>query len=527
MDWNNGVLYQLGALNSGLSTSGNNAIWSNGTKLYLRNLQTVTDTIISSSAGNWYNDVASNGMIAYWGNDYNIYRFANHISTKLTDTANNKWNVWSLTDGTNIVYIKQEPCCKRYALHLHNGQTDTLLSDMGTKGPDPYYNYQLNNKYVAYTKPDSAGNYHVWLRDTSGTHSQVTFSGTNNRIDFLNNNGDMTTITNVINGRRYFINKATGQATEIGSSLGRTYYRNSKWYVVLGRMLYKIDESLYPQKPVRPVIDELKNTYCINSGLQKIKILNLPDTGTGTTIKVMLDNLNLPISSDSSFSFNANSLKTGQHVIEVQYSNTIGTSIFTSTFIISAIVTPVVRLTSNISKVTNHSDPVIFTATNVNGGGNHPAFTFSSDKHFTQILQAESPDNTLTIDPGTLDRGANWFYVRMKTSDPCYTVQTAVDHVLIVRIAKPGIVDANFPHKIIAVNPNPFYHFIILTGLNFDKTYSITIQNVLGQRKYQLQVNKKATTVLNLAHLPEGNYWISIYDNKNQRLIGTIPVVKK
>jgi hypothetical protein len=531
MDWNNGSLYSLGTLNSSNSirTAGNYAIWNNNQILKLRNLQSVTNTIISSSTGNGNNDVVANGMVVYWSSDYNIYRFANNISTKLTDNAGNKWNVFPLTDGINIVYNKRDPCCtdQHYALHVHNGQTDSLLSDMGTKEPVPGYNYQLNNKYIAYTKPNSSGNYHVWLRDTSGIHSRVTFSGTDNKIDFLAANGNMTYITSLIRGRRYLTNKATGQITEIGSSLGWIYYRDSTWYWVLGRMLYKIDESLFPQNPVQPIIEDLKNIYCNNNGLQKIKILNLPNPVTGISVKVILDTTSLPVGPDSSFAFNANTLWTGQHTIQVIYSSSTGTSTFTSTFRILEVVTPAVQLTSNPSKVTNLTDPVLLIAYNRGGGGDNPEFTFASDRNFTHVLQADGGNNMLYIDPRTLNMGPNWFYVRMKTSDPCATAQTAVDRVLVVRIAKEGIVDPEFPNQVITVHPNPFNNFITIAGLNDGKSYLLTIQNSLGLIKHQQQVNRKETSTLYLSHLPDGNYWISIYDHKKHKLIGTLPVLKE
>ncbi len=306
-DFSGGSLDSLGPLNSGVSlrVSGNYAIWSNASTLYLRQLQTGTDAIISSSAANWRSDVTSSGIVAYAGSDHNIYRYANNVSTAITQGPENKWDLYPVTDGSIIIYTRSDPCCtdQHYSLRLYNGISDTLLSDMDTIEPSPMGNYQLNNGYIAYTKPDSAYHLQVWLMDTSGMSSQITTFSRNSTIDVLGPNGDMTffTGTGPFTYQRFFANRSTRQVTSLGGRNGQIYYRNSTWYLALGRMLYEIDPALYAYKPAKPQISGLKSNYCSNQGIQKIKMLNLPDTTT--SVNVMLDSNSLSVTPDSSFSF--------------------------------------------------------------------------------------------------------------------------------------------------------------------------------------------------------------------------------
>lgn len=531
--WDNDSLYRLGPLNGtySLHTAGNYALWSNDTLLDLIDLRTANVATISSSAQNIYNDVDSNGVVTFGGTDFNIYRFANNSITQVTNGADGKWNTYPLTDGSSIVYVKGDPCCtnQHYALHVYDGHSDSLLSDEGTYSPTPMVDYQINNKYIAYTQPDPSGISQVWLRDTLGNHTQLSFFGTNSRIDRLNSNGDLTfvTSTSATTGRRYFASKANGQVIAISSALGRTYCSDSGWYVVLGRMVYKIDLSDILQRPAAPVIDGLDSSYCSNSGVHRIKVLNLPSTNSGDSVLVQLDSIPLPVAQDSTVSFDVTNMALGRHVVEIQYSNAFGTSTLTDPFNIVPAVTPSVKLSSNLSTVINFSEPVIITATDLGGGGSNPDYTFAKDRNFSTVLQSESTDNTLDLLPETLDVGVNWIFVRMTTSDTCYTGQTATDSIQVVRNAVNGLIDPDYPNSPILVYPNPFSNAILLTGLSSAKMYEITIYNASSQVVDRQRLAGAVTITLNEASLAGGDYWIDIYDATRNRRIGSINIIKK
>jgi hypothetical protein len=530
-DWDAGSLDSLGPLNStqSLRVSGHYAIWSNATELYLRDLQTDSVIKVYSSTNNWGSDIASNGVVAYGGNDHNIYRFANNSSTAITNGSDNKWNMGPLTDGSNIVYTKADPCCSNlhYSLHLYNGRSDTIICDMGTFMPRSINNYQLNNGYIAYTKPDTAFHLQVWLRSPSGISRQITSFNGNSRIDLLSPNGDLTFIygTYFNTLQRYFANRSTGLITAIGGGNGQVYYRDSTWYLALGRMLYKIDPALYPHSPDQPQISELNSNYCSNQGIQKIKMLNFPDTTT--SVKITLDTAQLSMASDSSFSFNVTNLAAGSHLIEVVYSNAIGSQTLTDSFTVIEAVTPNVKLSSNISTVTNLIDPVILTATNLAGGGSYPLYTFASDRNFTSILQREGVSNELSISPGTFAIGVNRIYVSMRTSDTCHTAATGLDSLQIVRNAITGIIDPDFPNQQIQSFPNPFDRSLTINGLQTGKRYWIVIHNNLGEALYQQELSNSNMITITQGALSKGIYCLSIFDHKKNKLIGTMILFKK
>ncbi len=291
----------------------------------------------------------------------------------------------------------------------------------------------------------------------------------------------------------------------------------------LATMIFNISPGNLPH----PLVAGWSSIYCSNQGVQKIKILNMPDTTTGTSVAVELDGKGLALSPDSSFSFNVSNLAPGIHEAEVTYSNIAGAPSLTDSFTVTGLVTPDVSVSSNISTVVNLADPIIITASNAGGGGPDPLYTFAGDRGITSILQAEGSSNTLIFNAEILTIGANWIYVRMKTSAPCYTVQTNLDSVLIVRSTGNGITDPDFPGQRIDIFPNPFSQSINIDGLNGGKIYLISIHDALGKKVYEQRVSNSETLTLNEGMLQTGSYWLSIYDLKKNKLLGTRPVFKK
>ncbi|HEY0680388.1 MAG TPA: T9SS type A sorting domain-containing protein [Chitinophagaceae bacterium] len=277
--------------------------------------------------------------------------------------------------------------------------------------------------------------------------------------------------------------------------------------------------------PVQPVLAGLQATYCNNLGVQKVKLSNYPAQGTGTTVTVKLDGSVLALAADTSFSFNVSQLTTGNHVVEVTYTNLSGTRTTTANFEAVAPVNPQVDVTSNINSVSNLTNPVIFTATG-NGAGNAPVYTFAKDRNFTRILQAEGASATLTLSPSSLSLGDNWIYVRIKTSLACYTQQTAIDSVLVKRFGGSGLVDPDFPDQRISATPNPFRSQLTLHGLSVTKSYNIVFYNQQGRSLYRTRITGRSVATMYLWGHAAGTYMVRVYDETKKRVIGTIEVVK-
>lgn len=245
-DWNGGITYLLDMLNSSTSprVAGDYAIWTgefDGTYLKRRNLATQTNFLISTNAVNIYNSVAANGFVAYGERSNNVYKYDNDTSTLLTDNSGNKWNIYPITDGNYIVYIKQDPCCtsQHYDIRLIAGNADSILSDFGALEPRLDFDYQANNKFVAYGRPGIANETQVVVRDSLGNHVQRSFFGSSSKIDLLNAKGDIT----FTNGNKRYLSLRSGQLAPVNSGLGKAYYNDSGWFVAIGRVLYKVADA--------------------------------------------------------------------------------------------------------------------------------------------------------------------------------------------------------------------------------------------------------------------------------------------
>jgi hypothetical protein len=160
------------------------------------------------------------------------------------------------------------------------------------------------------------------------------------------------------------------------------------------------------------------------------------------------------------------------------------------------------------------------------GGGTTPHYTFAKDRAFTSILQAQSTSNQLTLSSGNLAIGSNKIFVRMTTSDTCYTVASAVDSISITRSLFSGIVDPENSRQTIRAFPNPFYKWIMVTGLDRSKTYLITLNRSNGQLVFQRQVTNSFFAEFHLSETQKGLYILSIYDKTNDRILGNMRLLR-
>jgi hypothetical protein len=317
-------------------------------------------------------------------------------------------------------------------------------------------------------------------------------------------------------GTKYYVSSTTASNDGDVSGLQGTA---EIWVVRLG------DGTVPPPPVAQPIISGLANNYCSSQGVQKVKITNLPASGTTTTIT--LDNAALPVAADSSFSLAVASLAAGPHTIKVTYSNTTDTKTTTADFTKVAAVTPDVNVSANITQVINLTNPVVVTAVNATGGGKAPLYTFGWNRDLTNLIQAEGSSNTVSITPSTLTIGDNRIYVRMKTSEACYTTQANIDSITIRRDQATGLTDVDNPGRVIDIYPNPFREVITIQGLSPAKTYAITVYSLHGQVLSVQQVSNRNTATIAGLKQATGAYWISIYDQKHNRLLGTLPVVRQ
>jgi PKD domain len=242
-DWNRNVLYDLGFPNSAesLQVSGNYAIWSDDSQnLIRRDLGNLSNSTLSTSAGNWRNSVASSGTVAWWGWDGSGYQINlyNGTTTQITkDTT--LWNTYVLTDGHNTVYRKHTPRSgsQSYALTLFNGTREITLNTANSiEEPLPGTDYQVRNNWVSYTDTGNLGQRQVWTYDPLGAMVQRTFFGASSIIETLGDSGQLM----LTSGNKRYLSANSGSLVEINSDQGKSYEINSQWYVGIGRTFFAV-----------------------------------------------------------------------------------------------------------------------------------------------------------------------------------------------------------------------------------------------------------------------------------------------
>jgi hypothetical protein len=170
---------------------------------------------------------------------------------------------------------------------------------------------------------------------------------------------------------------------------------------------------------------------------------------------------------------------------------------------------------------------LLVTALNISGGGTTPLYTFSKDRNFTNITRAENLTNIWILDPSTLSMGDNKIYVRMKTSATCAVTNTAIDSILLVRNAVTGITDPDMPGQIINIYPNPFRDLITLNGLNPSKSYTLRLCSGEGRELVTKHISGCTTYTITKQQYAQGIYWITLFDEKQKKLLGSVKLLKE
>ncbi|WP_217601887.1 T9SS type A sorting domain-containing protein [Chitinophaga sp. GbtcB8] len=552
--WKNGqVDLHTKALYTAVSPNGNYATYvTSDAKIVFRNLAT-GDTTMAPCPRQFFDgnvDVADNGLVVFdaqtgIGPGWLSYKYQNGQVTPLSSPDNIQGA--PLTDGTNVVYFSGGP-----NIYLNNGQSDLLLGSpgdvklpgaFGSGAPDPSVlaknaDYQVNNKIVAFVR-----NGQVVVRDTSGVVHEVSAfnycpSCDNRvRIDLLNDKKELMMSTR--DSGRFFVNAAgvrkrittmPERYTESEGILSRSFYDNGKWYLLIGNTLFTVntDTTVVTDTTTnipQPVISGLLATYCGAGDAQQGKIGNPPAPASGITVTASLDDTtNLPVAADSTFSFTPATLSTGTHTVTVTFSKDTLHKEISKTFTVTAAVTPEVAVISNINPIVSDT-PVVITATNVSGGGKLPLYTFAWDRNFTDQLQIESSSDHVTVSPAAFKLGDNWVYVRLRTSESCYTAATAIDSIKINRSSITAIVDVDAPGQSIRIYPNPFREQINVYGLQLTRSYIISLYNIQGKLILRQKVVNNTKAQLQVQSASGAIYLLNVYDEKKKKVLGTEKLV--
>lgn len=310
----------------------------------------------------------------------------------------------------------------------------------------------------------------------------------------------------------YFNTKLESVATDTAGNIYATGFIN----IVVK---YEVKAS----QPETPKLSLILNEYCQKENVQMISIMNFPHNPL-ITVSVFLDNTELLLAGNSFFNFKPFELSAGAHTIKVLYKSQSDSSFVNSTFNIVAPVTPKVYLEASTTRSSNN-EAIILRAKNIQGGGRNPRYVFFKDPAMNVLLQAESIDSILKLETNQLTEGINRIYVKMRTSENCYSFETTTDSIDILRVAPSGISDPDFPDQISKPFPNPFQEEISINGLQITKSYKITLLNAMGTIVYEKNI-LNSTSVKIKGDFKAGIYWLKLYDNTEVRLLGTSKIVK-
>ncbi len=262
-EFKNGNTEFIGIPRSKIKVIGNYAVWNAYSSIdhkeyiYLRDLLSGVSTEvvqITNYGPRPIYDLSADGAVVYQIGagvvfDRNILHYKSGITSRITNDigASSGIPLWYMnmspkTDGVNTAYIKQEyrnpGGYGNQSLYLHtNSQEVQLITFMENNT----FDYRLNNGWTAYTKSGNSGQSQVWTRSPDGVQTQISYFGTNSYIDDLGPNGEVI----FKNGSRLYLAQLDKTQIEISSTLGKRFYQDGKWYVVIGRSLFSIDPNDY------------------------------------------------------------------------------------------------------------------------------------------------------------------------------------------------------------------------------------------------------------------------------------------
>jgi uncharacterized repeat protein (TIGR01451 family) len=316
---------------------------------------------------------------------------------------------------------------------------------------------------------------------------------------------------------------AVSTATIAGSMLSpgnnvfyvRMRTSNTCYKIQIGVDSVVVYDTVVPQ-PSAPVISGLATDYCQNAGSQQVTVTNMPAAGSGVTVTSKLDGQALTVSAAGTITLQPQALSLGAHTLAVIFTNSAGADTTTAGFQIEQAVTPVVKLAANPARLTVGAVHVELVASDVSGGGKQPLYTFASDAAFRNILQPAGLIDSVLVPASALSLGNNVFYVRMQTSDSCYTAASAIDSVVVTLISdssgSPGL-------SVPTVGPNPFAGEVTIGGLQSNMTYGIDLLSTAGQEVIRMVVQGQTQAVLRAGSLQRGVYYLRIVDLNSGRVL--------
>jgi hypothetical protein len=240
--WEQGANVDLGEADE-LSAAGSYVLWSDGSQLTRRNVDTATDEPVSSNALNSGNSIIASGTVAFAQRDTDIYNIAvleaGETTPNFLTSDTTLANTYPRSDGTSFLYRKHEPCCTNvtYRLILNSNGSEQMLTGPTVREFVPDSGYQIAGGWVAYLKEGPTGVLQVWRIEPGEQPMQLSAFGTDSRLERLAADG---TVIFVSGGRRYLVAADESSPADIGSDLGTSFLVGGLPHVAIGGTLFLV-----------------------------------------------------------------------------------------------------------------------------------------------------------------------------------------------------------------------------------------------------------------------------------------------
>ncbi|MHA4844511.1 T9SS type A sorting domain-containing protein [Flavitalea antarctica] len=274
-----------------------------------------------------------------------------------------------------------------------------------------------------------------------------------------------------------------------------------------------------------PELTGLQSPYCGNLGIQSLQIANHGSV-PGATIVVTIDDKPVAVGANGRFSFNVSGLIAGLHAIKVKFVLNASASELNQQFIVTAALTPIVKITSTSTAVDESYRPILLSANNAAAGGSAATFTFALNSKFDPAFRVENNINTATLFSTQLKAGENWVYVRMRSSETCTSSQTAIDSIKITKLTVTVITDPDNPASVIRTYPNPASNYFIIEGVQTGGRYSLQVFDATGRPVKMQTLEGQSSYRISLLNITPGNLFIRLFDLRKKRLLGSSVLIR-
>jgi hypothetical protein len=245
-EWRNGALSELATQVVSFKAKAPYAIWwEPQDRLVRRDLVGGTNVIVPDGGANTDNDVAATGEVATWVTaPYEILFFDGSTTTQLTDDGDGDFaNSAPVTDGIHVVYQRRPlpPLDGTSSIRLADPNGEITLGSNIANGVTSGADYQVNDGWIAFVRPDAGSVRQIWRRSTAGVETQVSVFGSSSRIEAMGPGGEIVFTSEATGVPRRYRAAVDGTPADIGSNLGRAIYIDGQLYVMMGATLLRVN----------------------------------------------------------------------------------------------------------------------------------------------------------------------------------------------------------------------------------------------------------------------------------------------